>query len=132
MNHRTGAWAFGIFFLSLGVTGFMRDCMTLDGTLFGVFAVDEMLNFVHLICGAAAIAIAKGSPTHSREYFRVCGVVFMVLFLSGVVKGDTVLGLMTTNAADDILHFAIATISLWFGFGVGIPTQSTKIPAFAR
>ena len=111
---QTLAWVFGIVFLAVGVLGFVPG-ITANGHLLGIFEVDALHNIIHLASGLAAVAAAWGmySP---RTYFQVFGVVYGLVTVVGFVQGDTVLGLIPVNMADNVLHLAIAAAALYIGF----------------
>lgn len=110
------AWLFGIVFLAVGVLGFVPG-ITQDGLLLGIFEVDTLHNVIHLLSGALALgAVLAGG--YARRYFQVFGVVYGLVAVVGLVEGDTVLGLISTNMADHLLHVIIAAAALWIGFGL--------------
>jgi hypothetical protein len=51
-------------------------------------------------------------------YFQVFGVVYGLVTVVGFLQGDTVLGLIGVNMADNVLHLAIAAVALYAGFGM--------------
>ncbi len=116
------AWAFGVFFLLLGILGLVPS-LAPGESLFGTFAVDVMGNAVYLLTGALAILAAWGSGLYARLYFKVFGLVYAIVTVIGFISGDTILGLMTVNTADNFLHLLIALIALWAGFGAKPDTR---------
>lgn len=111
------AWVFGIVFILIGILGFI-PAVTPGGLLLGIFSVDAMHNVVHLVSGVLAILAAWSSVSYSRLYFKVFGVVYAIVTVIGFVQGDTILGLMMVNMADNVLHLVIAAVALWAGFGM--------------
>ena len=113
---KTLAWVFGIVLTLVGVLGFVPGLTTND-MLLGIFMVGGLHNFIHLVTGLAALAAAMGyfSP---KMYFQIFGVVYAIVTVVGFVQGDTVLGLIMVNMADNVLHLAIAAVALWVGFGM--------------
>lgn len=110
------AWVFGIVFLVVGLAGFVPS-LTQGGMLLGIFEVDPLHNVIHLLSGALAIgAVLAGN--YARLYFQVFGVVYAVVAVVGFMQGDTVLGLISTNMADHLLHLVIAAAALYVGFGM--------------
>lgn len=109
------AWVFGIVFLVVGVLGFVPG-ITTDGMLLGIFEVDTLHNIIHLLSGVLAIAaVLAGRP---KIYFQVFGVVYALVAVVGFIQGDTVLGLISTNMADHVLHVVLAVALLYVGFGM--------------
>jgi hypothetical protein len=87
--------------------------------LLGIFHVDAVHNVVHILAGAVALWAAMSEDAKaSRMYFQVIGVVFAILALLGWFSGDNnVLGFLTNNMADAVLHTVIAVVALYYGFG---------------
>lgn len=113
---QTLAWVFGIVLTLVGVLGFVPG-ITSDMMLLGIFSVDGLHNIIHIVSGLAALAAAWGlwSP---RLYFQVFGVVYGLVTVVGFLQGDTVLGLIGVNMADNVLHLVIAAVALYAGFGM--------------
>lgn len=111
------AWIFGIVLVLVGILGFVPGVAN-NGLLLGIFQVDTMHNIIHLATGILAIAAAMGSGAYASLYFKVFGVVYALVALVGFVQGSTVLGLISINMADNLLHTAIAALALWVGFGM--------------
>lgn len=106
----------GIVLLASGIMGSMPVFLT-DGDLFGIFEVDKMLNFLHIISGAIGIVAALNGFL-SRLYFQFFGVIYAIVTILGFVRaGD--LYIMHVNLADNIFHLAIAVIALYAGFLLG-------------
>jgi hypothetical protein len=110
------AWTFGIVFIIIGILGFVPS-LTSGGLLFGVFSVDVMHNIVHLASGILAILAVRSGARYTLLYFKVFGIVYAIVTVLGFLEGDTILGLMTINMADNVLHLVIAVVALWAGFG---------------
>lgn len=107
---------FGIVFVAVGVLGFIPG-ITSNGHLLGIFEVDMLHNIIHLLSGIVAFAVA-GSAKNATLYFKIFGVVYAVVAVVGLVQGDTVLGLISTNMADHVLHVVLAAALLYVGFGM--------------
>ena len=112
------AWIFGIVFIVVGVGGFVPGLTSVDGLLLGIFQVDGLHNIIHLLSGILAIGAAWGTGMYARLYFKVFGVVYALVTVVGFLQGDTVLGLIMVNMADNLLHLVIAVVALWAGFGM--------------
>ena len=110
------ATIFGVILLAVGILGFV-PALTPEGRLLGIFAVDGVHNMVHIATGIAAIACAMGGEGAARAFFKVFGVVYLLVAVLGIFHGnDPLLGVMAHNVADMFLHFAIAGLSLYLGF----------------
>ncbi len=103
---------FGIVLLAVGALGFVPG-VTADGRLLGVFEVDALHNVIHLLTGALALVFAAKSP---KTFLQVFGVVYLLVAVLGLVQGGDILGLMTVNGADNVLHIVIAALALYYGF----------------
>jgi len=110
------AWIFGAVFVVVGVLGFV-PALTPDGYLLGIFEVDPLHNVIHLLSGILALG-AAWAGSYARLYFQVFGVVYAVVTVVGFLQGDTVLGLITVNTADHLLHLVIAAAALYAGFAM--------------
>lgn len=108
---------FGVVFLAIGVLGFVPGVTTDEDLLLGIFQVDTLHNLIHILSGVAALVAAK-SEDYAQLYFRIFGAVYALVAVVGLVQGDTVLGLIDINAADNILHIVLAVAILGIGFGV--------------
>ncbi len=116
----SAAMVFGVVFLLIGVLGFVPG-ITQDGDpklLLGIFAVDALHNIIHIASGVLAL-IAARSAAYAKTYFQVFGIVYALVTVAGFVQGDTVLGLIPTNLADNLLHLVIAASALYLGFAGG-------------
>jgi hypothetical protein len=112
------AMAVGAVFLVVGVAGFIPgittnyDQLSFAGhhsgaELFGVFQVSILHNIVHLLFGAAGIALARRADT-ARLYLIGGGAIYLVLWLYGLVVSDTSgANFVPVNTADDWLHFIL-------------------------
>lgn len=110
----TLAWIFGVVLTLVGILGFVPG-ITTDGMLLGIFMVDGLHSVIHIVSGLAALAAAWGMYS-SRLYFQVFGVIYALVAVLGFVGGDSVLGLIMVNMADNLLHVVIAAVALYAGF----------------
>lgn len=112
MSLRIFALLFGLALIAAGIMGFMPSFVT-DSNLFGIFHVDGTHNLVHITTGSLAIlASLFGVP---KVYFEFIGLFYGAIAILGFVRaGD--LYIMHVNMADNILHLAIAVVTLYLGF----------------
>jgi hypothetical protein len=115
---------FGIVMLVIGILGFVPAVNAAGpaGTsytlLLGIFAVSPLHNLIHLATGAVALAAGLyGGGAYVRLYFLVFGVVYTLVTLVGVTglffdTHGSLLGIAPINGADNVLHLAIALLSL--------------------
>ncbi len=125
---------YGVVFLLVGVLGFIPgvttgyDTLTFAGhessaLLLGVFAVSILHNLVHLLFGVAGLAMAR-TPSGARAFLIGGGVVYLVLWLYGLVVGRTDdANFVPLNVADDWLHF---------GLGAGMIALGVLVPKLAE
>ncbi len=89
----------------LGVIG------PLEGFQLGLFAVNWLHSLTHLAIGVAGLAFYR-SPAGARSYALAIGILYLVLFLLGLVL-PTVFGLVPLFGAPDLLlHLGTALIAL--------------------
>lgn len=121
---------FGIVLLLVGILGFIPGITTDDGLLLGIFQTDGLHNIVHLVTGAIGIWAAKNGVKAAKMYFQVFGVIYAIITILGFFSGnEPVLGLISNNTADTILHLVIAVVALYLGFAskedsVGAPAMT--------
>lgn len=116
---------FGAVLLAIGILGFVPG-ITSDGLLFGIFAVGGVQNVIHVLSGAVALWAGMTSLSAARMYFQIFGVIYALVTVLGFVAGGSILGLFTTNSADNILYLVIAAVALYAGFGM--QTTDTGAP----
>jgi hypothetical protein len=118
---KTAAILFGIVFLAIGILGFVPSVTTTDANgmpmLLGIFHVNPLHNIVHLASGVVALFCGMSGVGASRTYFRIFGIVYLVVAILGFYPGGTmILGMLSNNPAVTWLHVAIAVVSLYLGF----------------
>src|SRR4029453_13764760 len=106
------AAAVGAVFLLVGVLGFIPGITTdyaalkiaggeSDALLIGVFEVSVLHNVVHLLFGAAGLAMAR-TWNGARAYLIGGGAVYLVLWLYGLLIDKTSpANFVPVNTADD-------------------------------
>lgn len=103
-------WILGIVLTIVGILGYFNN------PILGIFAVDGTHNLVHLVSGIIGILAALGGDKYAKTYLQVFGVIYAIVFILGLFT-EPILGLITSNTPDDILHLVIAVIALYGGFG---------------
>ena len=108
----------GAAFLLVGVLGFIPGITTGYGAmelaghqsnakLLGIFEVSVLHNVVHLLFGAAGLALAR-TWSGARSYLLGGGAVYLVLWLYGLlVDKGTEANFVPVNNADDWLHLVL-------------------------
>ena len=129
------ALAVGIVFLGVGVLGFVPgittnyDDLSLAGreseaALFGIFQVSVVHNLVHLVFGAAGVAMARRVDT-ARTYLLAGGAVYLVLWLYGLlIDKDSGANVVPVNSGDDWLHFVLGVGMIALAF---LTTRRTSL-----
>ncbi|RJT74898.1 DUF4383 domain-containing protein [Arthrobacter cheniae] len=115
-NVQKAALAVGAVFLLVGLLGFIPgitsqyDQLSFAGhesgaLLLGLFQVSVLHNIVHLLFGAAGIALAR-TIGGARSYLLYGGIIYLVLWIYGLVIDQNSAGnFVPLNDADNWLHF---------------------------
>lgn len=118
-NIQKAALAVGVVFLLVGVLGFIPGITSgfdqlqfagheSEAMLLGIFQVSILHNIVHLLFGAAGIAMAK-TASGAYNYLLWGGVIYAVLFIYGlVIPTESAANFVPVNAADNVLHLVLA------------------------
>lgn len=134
-NIQKAALGVGAVFLLVGVLGFIPGITSNYETLgfaghesqallLGIFQVSILHNIVHLLFGAAGIAMAR-SAAQSRNYLIGGGAVYLVLWIYGLLIGkDTAANFVPVNVADDWLHFVLGVAMV--GLGVALSRGTAR------
>ncbi len=107
------AVVFGIVFILVGVLGFINNPLVGAN---GYFVTDAIHNVVHLLIGIILVIAGRKSEGASASAMKIFGVVYLVLFLNGLVTPDLLLGFVTQNEADTWLHLFLGIVLLIAGF----------------
>jgi hypothetical protein len=102
----------GAALLLAGIAGFFVDSGfdtggTIDGDALLGFEVNGFHNLVHLASGVLLLA-SSAKRVSAKTVALLFGVVYGVVTLIGLIDGDTILGLLPVNPADNVLHLALA------------------------
>jgi hypothetical protein len=112
------AMAVGAVFLLVGILGFVPGItnhysdMSFAGhhstaKLLGIFQVSVLHNIVHLLFGAAGIAMAR-QPRTAYLFLVGGGVIYLVLWLYGlIIDKDSSANFVPVNTADNWLHLLL-------------------------
>jgi hypothetical protein len=117
----------GVVFLLVGVLGFIPgvttnfDSLTFAGhqseaMLLGLFQVSVLHNIVHLLFGAAGLALSR-TVAGARNFLIYGGVIYAVLWLYGLlIDQSSAANFVPVNTADNWLHFVLAIGMIALGF----------------
>ena len=115
------ALLFGIVLTLVGVLGF-AGILVEDGELL-IFGISPLHNAVHLLTGIAGLGAGfAAGGAYSRDYNRYLGVVYLLVFVVGLVavlaNVTLLVDLLGLNMADNVLHLAIGVVLAAVGFGL--------------
>ena len=127
---------FGVTLLLAGVLGFIADASfgnlgsDVNGDKLVVFEVNGWNNLVHIASGVVGLAMA-GKPSSARLFALGFGAVYLLVTLIGLIDGNSVLGLLPVNSADNLLHAAIALAGIAAGLLSSPATEASSRPRTA-
>jgi hypothetical protein len=133
----TAALLVGVVFLLVGILGFVPGVTTHYGDLqfmghdsgsklLGVFQVSILHNIVHLLFGVAGIAAGRASGAAARGYLVGGGVIYLVLWVYGLVIGmGSKANFVPVNNADNWLHLLLGIAMIALGIVLGRSAAST-------
>lgn len=121
---RTTAMGMGVVFLLMGVLGLIPGITTQYGSmafasgsealLFGAFQVSMLLNLVYLAMGAIGVWMSR-SLLSARNFLMGSGVVLLVMWLYGIIVGDSAANILSTNASTNWLNLILGIIAVGLG-----------------
>ena len=102
----------GLALLLAGIAGFFVDSSFdtgggIDGDRLAGFEVNGFHNVVHVASGLLLLAVV-GKRRAAAIVALVFGLTYGAVALIGLIDGETVLGLIPVNPADNILHIALS------------------------
>ena len=98
--------------IGFGTDGSFETGAGLDGdTLLGL-EVNGWHNVVHIASGLLLLA-GLGSNGRARRVCKLFGVTYLIVTIVGLADGNDLFTLLPVNAADNILHAALAIVALW-------------------
>jgi hypothetical protein len=127
---QTATVVVAVVFLLVGVLGFVPgittnyDQLTFAGhmsgaALLGIFNVSVLHNLVHLLFGVVGLLAAR-TPGGARSYLLVGGIIYLVLFIYGlVIPMDSPANFVPVNTADNWLHLVLAVGMVGLGVALG-------------
>jgi len=122
---KTYALVLGVVLLLVGILGFV-PALNPDGNELGIFAINGLHNVIHILTGVVGIAAATSAGgLYARWFAGIFGAVYALVTIVGFAQGNTVLGLIPANTADNLLHTAITLSALGVFFGTRSPVRST-------
>lgn len=145
MKTRQFALIAGAFYLILGIVGFTPAFLAAPsasapyvpfdvgyGYLFGLFPVNVILNYKHLVFGFWGI-VAYNDYAAARLYARVLAVMSAFLAVFGLIPvTNTGLGMFPLFSADILLHAVTAIAAGYVGFFMPEPAPQQDTSIIAR
>jgi Domain of unknown function (DUF4383) len=110
----------GLTLVLAGVLGFVVDAgfdtgSDIQGDKLILFEVNGIHNLIHIASGAVLLA-ASVRWSSAKLVAIAFGVVYGLVTVIGLIDGETVLGLIPVNGADNVLHIALTALGLYAGF----------------
>ncbi|MDQ0822316.1 hypothetical protein QFZ79_000053 [Arthrobacter sp. V4I6] len=117
-NIQKASMVVGAVFLLVGVLGFVPGITAnydqlhfaghhSEALLLGLFQVSALHNIVHLLFGAAGLALAK-TASGARSFLLYGGIIYLVLFVYGlVIPQDSAGNFVPLNGFDNVLHLLL-------------------------
>ena len=92
--------------------------------MFGIFDVNAWHNLVHIATGVLGLLAFTAGARASRSFALGIGIVYIVVALWGFILGDgeSILGFLPVNTADNVFHAAIGLL----GVGAGLARQTAE------
>jgi hypothetical protein len=112
---RLYATSVGATLVVAGIVGFFYSASfgspgQVDDAL-GIFAVNGWTNVLHILTGALGLLMAGYA---SRQYSLWLGALYLIAALWGfaIGGGESILGFLPVNTADNVLHLAIGALGI--------------------
>ncbi len=99
----------GVVFLVIGILGFFNN------PVIGVFSVNSLHNWVHIVSGVLALIFAYQSSGAARGFAIVFGIVYALVAILGWTSPSFMQDLISVNTADNYLHVVLALLFFWIG-----------------
>ena len=120
--NRLLATVFGAVYLLVGLLGFavtggVDFFDTRGGLLLGLFEVNIFHNVAHLLSGAALLIAGLSNVRAAKGANITVGAAYLLLGIVGLFLIGSPANILAINAADNVLHFASATVLLAVGLG---------------
>jgi hypothetical protein len=146
MSARNFALFSGIFFMAIGILGFIPTFVTAPltqtdpplilggyGNLFGLFPVNWLHNVVHLAVGFWGFTAARDSKS-ALFYCQAFAILYSLIAVMGIVPAlGTTFGLMPIFGGNVLLNLIAAAVAAYIGFikvsgiDVGPEGKGTKV-----
>ncbi|HEV2813700.1 MAG TPA: DUF4383 domain-containing protein [Solirubrobacteraceae bacterium] len=120
----------GAALLLAGIAGFIVDATFdtgggIDGDKLIAFEVNGWHNLIHIASGILLLA-SSAKRASAKTVALLFGVVYGAVSLIGLIDGNTVLGLIPVNPADNILHIALSLAGILAAFASDADDRDLK------
>ena len=121
-------WLYVAGFLGIFLICHTPGLTDADGRLLGLFRIDPIDDFVHLLSGLAGVAVVLRTAHLMPLYFKVIGLLYDLDALVGMTMSRGLLDLSVftqgpgapdfsvSNWAINMPHIVLASLALWIGF----------------
>ena len=132
-------WLYVAGFLGIFLICHTPGLTDADGRLLGLFRIDPIDDFVHLLSGLAGVGVVLWAPPFMPLYFKVIGTLYDLdavvgltmsrglLDLSVFTQGPGAPDFSLSNWAINMPHIVLASLALWIGFR-SWPEEKAKAP----
>jgi hypothetical protein len=106
----------GVILIIAGIIGFVPNPIAYSSD--AIFTVNAAHNVVHIVSGLFLLAGAY-TGLGSAMALRILGIVYVIVAVLGFISGDNmILGFISNNSGDNVLHVVLALVLLAAGFGL--------------
>ena len=120
----------------VGLVGFIADASFEvgrpheSGELLGILEVNGIHNLIHIATGALLLSGAGRADT-AKAVTLVFASAYALVTIIGLVQGDTVLGIIPINGADNVLHILL-TVVAFLAYAASRTERAPRTAATAR
>lgn len=117
---RSASMGMGVVFLLVGVLGLIPGITTQydsmafasgsEAMLLGAFQVSVLLSVVYLAMAVAGIWMSRG-VNQARNFLIGSGVVLLVMWLYGLIVGNSAANILSTNASTNWLNLILGVVA---------------------
>lgn len=111
MSGQKITFAFGLFYVAIGILGFVPG-ITSNGLLLGIFAVNTLHNITHLVIGALLVWGSRSAMVTTVN--KAMAVVFAILVVGSFIA--PIVEQVPLNPPDTALHLASLLLTGYLGF----------------
>ena len=133
------AWLYTFGFLGIFILCHTPPLNDDQGRLLGLFKIDPIDDFVHLLSGIAGALVAWAAPRSIPLYFKIIGILYELDAVVGMTMSRGLLDLSVfkygpgspdfglTNWALNLPHIILASLAIWIGFRKWEPERRPQV-----